>query len=86
MRPSTSPPRHPLLPDGFPDKRDGNGNRHCLTIRRHAPARELHRERGEGFVAESQSLLLRHQDGRLSTDAKKWCGARILFRNYYRLW
>lgn len=73
---------------GTPDQRGGERNRRRITMQRCAATRELHRERGERFVAkEGKYLALRRRDERLSADASKLRGAHIWFKkDDNRLW
>ena len=71
---------------GTPDQRVGEGNRRYLTMRLCAAARELHRERGERYVAKGQQLVPHSQYERLFSDTSKLRGAHVWFKNRDDLW
>ena len=55
-------------------------------MRRSAASRDIHRERGEGFVARGHLLVNRQQYERVFADGNKLRGAHFWFKSKDNLW
>ena len=72
---------------GTPNQRGSTGNRRYQNMRRSAAARELHRNRGERFVANGYQFVTRQQFERVFlNDRDKLRGAYFWFRDRDLLW
>ena len=71
---------------GKPVQRGNTSNQHYHGMRRSAPSREIHRERGECFVTRGHLLVSRHPFERVFAVSDKLLGAHLWFKSSDNLW